>query len=79
MKINIPKKTAPFVPMTKGGNFTKKHNERLDFLVSTWVSFDTKRLLHEIAYNEQTTVSEIARRFLEKGISEYKEANDNGN
>jgi hypothetical protein len=53
--------------------------ERLDFNVSTWVSLDVKKRLYEIAELENTTVSKIARRFLEKGVSEYKEVIDNGN
>jgi hypothetical protein len=55
------------------------HKERLDFNVSTWVSLDVKKKLYEIADHEKTTVSKIARRFLEKGVSEYKEVNEYGN
>lgn len=56
----------------------KKHNERLDFTVSACVSYDVKKRLYEIADRENTTISDIARVFLEKGVSEYKEGNGNG-
>lgn len=57
----------------------KRHNERKDFLVSAWVSFDLKKKIYEIAAHENTTVSDIARRCLEKGVSEYEEVKGNGN
>ena len=55
------------------------NKERLDFNVSTWVSLDVKKRLYEIAAREKTSVSDITRRFLEKGLSEYEEVNDYGN
>ena len=57
----------------------KKHNERLDFNVSTWVSLDLKNRLYEIADRENTTVSNITRRLLEKAVSEYEEEYYYGN
>jgi predicted DNA-binding protein len=42
------------------------------------ITVDTKKRLYEIAESENTTVSEIARRFIEKGINEYKEDKNNG-
>ena len=57
----------------------KKHTDKLDFLVSTWVTFDLKNELYQIAYREKTSVSDIARRLLEKGVSDYKEVSVNGN
>lgn len=57
----------------------KKHNERLDFNVSTWVSLDLKNRLYEIADRENTTVSNITRRLLEKAVSEYEEVYYYGN
>ena len=57
----------------------KKHNERLDFNVSTWVSLELKNKLYEMAERENTTVSNIARTLLEKGLGEYEEVNNYGN
>lgn len=51
----------------------KKHDERKDFPISTWVSFDTKNKLYKIAEDGDTTVSEVVRRLLEKAIMEYME------
>lgn len=57
----------------------KNNKGRLDFNVSTWVSFDTKKRLYEIAELEKTTVSDITRRLLEKAVNEYEEENEDGN
>lgn len=51
----------------------KKHDERKDFPVSTWVSFDTKNKLYKMAKDADITVSEVVRRLLEKAIAEYME------
>ena len=51
----------------------KKINERLDYNVSTCVSFDLKNKLYRIANDANTTVSEVVRRILEKAIAEYME------
>lgn len=73
------KKFVLFVLNKNGGNFMTNNKERLDFNVSTWVSLDVKKRLYEIAELEKTTVSKIARRFLEIGVNEYEEVKDNGN
>ena len=51
----------------------KKQNERLDFPVSTWVSFDVKNKIYKMANDANITVSEVIRRVLEKAIAEYME------
>ena len=51
----------------------------LYYVVSAAVSRDVKSKLYEIAYRENTTVSELARRLLEKAVKEYEEVNDYGN
>lgn len=51
----------------------KKHNERFDYNVGAWVSFDTKKKLYEIAELEKTSVSDLVRRLLEKALHEYEE------
>jgi hypothetical protein len=74
----ISKKFVLFVLDRNGGNFMN-HRSRLDFNVSTWVSLEVKQKLYEIAELENTTVSNITRRFLEEAVSAYKEVTNNGN
>ena len=43
----------------------------LEFNVSTWVSFDVKQKIYEIAHQNNTTVSSVVRAIIEKGVNEY--------
>lgn len=47
------------------------NKQRYEFNVSTWVTFDTKSKLYEIAFNENRTVADVVRKFIEKGVDEY--------
>ena len=57
----------------------KSFRERNDYPVGTWVSLDLKSELYKIAHRENTSMSDLVRRLLEKAVSEYKEVNDYGN
>lgn len=57
----------------------KDFRDRNDYPVGTWVSLELKSELYKMAHRENTSMSELVRRLLEKAVSEYKEDDTNGN
>ncbi len=49
----------------------KPLRKRKEHIVSTWVDYDTKDALYKIAYHEGTSVANVARNLIEKGVKEY--------
>lgn len=45
--------------------------ERNDFKVGTFVSYDVMKELYEIAEKENVTVNRVIRKFIEKGVNDY--------
>ena len=56
----------------------KNIGEHFDFNVSTWVSLSVKQKLYEIAEQENSTIAEVVRNIIVKGLENYKEVNGNG-
>lgn len=48
-----------------------KIKQTYDFNVSTWVTYDVKKKLYELANRNKVTVSHIVREIIEKGVDEY--------
>ena len=48
-----------------------KQSQGYDYNVSTWVNYDVKKKLYEIAERENRTISNIVREIIEKGVVGY--------
>lgn len=49
----------------------KKLKQTYDYNVSTWVTYEVKKRLYEIAEAKDVTMGTLVREIIEKGIGEY--------